>query len=109
PSALICVIRGLENDGSFIAKAQSNSGNSGKFPASTQRIVPGSRHFEVAEPDLDAAGYPSTRGFTDDVDHFIVTSKSWRPRSALPNGRPPAYPLLKNSYFTVIDRNGGLW
>ena len=71
-------------------------------------LAPGGRRFEVAEQDLSAAGYPDSR-LTYDADRFVVTSKSWRPRNAPEHGAPPAYPLLKEHVFVVIDRAGGLW
>ena len=72
-------------------------------------LAPGARRFEVAEQDLEAAGYPDKQGFTYDADGFVVTSKSWRPRRAPEAGGPPAYPLLKEHSFVLIDRSGGLW
>ncbi len=72
-------------------------------------LAPGAKRFEMAEPDVAAAGYPDPTGFTYDADGFVVTSKSWRPRGAPETGGPPAYPLLKEHSFVVIDRRGGLW
>jgi signal transduction histidine kinase/ligand-binding sensor domain-containing protein len=72
-------------------------------------LAPGARRFEMAEQDLAAAGYQDAAGFTYDADTFVVTSKSWRPRSAPENGGPPAYPLLKRDSLALIDRAGGLW
>lgn len=72
-------------------------------------LAPGAKRFEMAEQDVEAAGYPDASGFTWDAEGFVVTSKSWRPRSAPENGGPPAYPLLKEHSWVVIDRTGGLW
>jgi len=72
-------------------------------------LTPSAKCFEMAEQDVEAAGYKDEYGFTYDADGFVVTSKSWRPRGAPENGGPPAYPLLKEHSFVVIDRSGGLW
>ena len=72
-------------------------------------LAPGAKRFEVAEQDLETAGYPKEARFTYDADGFVVTSKSWRPRSAPENGGPPVYPLLSRETSVVIDRVGGLW
>jgi signal transduction histidine kinase len=72
-------------------------------------LAPGAKRFEVAEQDLNAAGYPGDSRFIHDADGFVVTSKSWKPRNAPETGGPPAYPLLKENSFGMIDRSGGLW
>ncbi|HET6977396.1 MAG TPA: triple tyrosine motif-containing protein [Pyrinomonadaceae bacterium] len=72
-------------------------------------LAPGARRFEVAEQDVKTAGYPHGAGFTFDADGWVVSSQSWRPRSAPASGGPPAYPLLKDHCYVVVDRAGGLW
>lgn len=72
-------------------------------------FAPRAKRFEVAEQDVETAGYPKGARFTYDADGFVVTSKSWRPRSAPASGGPPAYPLLSAETSVVIDRAGGLW
>lgn len=72
-------------------------------------LAPGARRFEIAEQDVKTAGYPHGAGFVYDADGWVVNSKSWRPRSAPESGGPPAYPVLKDHCYVVIDRAGGLW
>ena len=72
-------------------------------------LAPGARRFEVAEQDSAAVGYSDSEGFTTDADGFVVTTKSWKPPSAPKTGGPPAYPLLKEDSFMIIDRAGGAW
>lgn len=72
-------------------------------------LAPGAKRFEVAEQDVKTAGWPHGAGFAFDADGFVIASKSWRPRSAPKKDGPPAYPLLKDHSYVVIDRAGGLW
>lgn len=72
-------------------------------------LGPGARRFEVAEQNVETAGYPHGAGFVFGADGFIVTSKSWRPRSAPQKDGPPAYPLLKDHSYVLIDQAGGFW
>ena len=50
-------------------------------------LAPGAKRFEVAEQNVKTAGYQHTAGFIYDADGFVVTSKSWRPRSAIRGSR----------------------
>jgi signal transduction histidine kinase/ligand-binding sensor domain-containing protein len=74
--------------------------------------LPGSRHFEIAEKDLEAVG-PTSAGFTLDVDRFVVTdpasSPPGNPSSDNEGSRPRAYPVLKAHSDQIIDRNNGVW
>ena len=72
-------------------------------------LAPGAKRFEVAEQNVEIAGYPHGAGFAFDADGFVIASKSWRPRSAPEKDGPPAYPLLKDHSYVVIDRAGGFW
>ncbi len=80
-----------------------------KSETSIVYLAPGAKRFEVAEQNVKTAGYQHTAGFIYDADGFVVTSKSWRPRSAPENGGPPAYPLLKDHSYVLSDRAGGFW
>jgi len=76
-------------------------------------LRPGNKHFEIAEKDLSAAGFPGIDGFTLDADRFVVTG----PASGLPaqasadnqDARPHAYPILKGGSFQIIDRTNSVW
>ena len=72
-------------------------------------LAPGAKRFEIAEQNLETAGFPHGGCFVFDADGLIISSKSWRPRSAPENGGPPAYPLLKDHAYVVTDRAGGFW
>jgi len=76
-------------------------------------LRPGSKHFEIAEKDLSAAGFPDIDGFTLDADRFVVTGPSSGPLANASGNheddRPRAYPILKGGSFQIIDRRNNVW